>query len=76
VSTSDAAAHTGAIEVAAHGTSTEAANVTSAKSSTVTAAATMATSAATRLRVGCKQASGQRAGYYHTYYPAQHGFFL
>jgi hypothetical protein len=50
--------------------------VTSAKSSTVTAAATMATSAATRLRVGCKQASGQRAGYYHTYYPAQHGFFL
>jgi hypothetical protein len=63
VSASDAAAHTGAIEVAAHATTTEAAKVGSAKSSTVASATTMATSAATRLRVGYKQAPGQHGGH-------------
>jgi hypothetical protein len=60
---SDAVACTGGTKVAAHSTSTEAANVPSAKSSTVTAATTMATTAATCLRVGYKQAPGQRGGY-------------
>jgi hypothetical protein len=50
--------------------SAEAANMASAETATVTTAPT----AATRLRVGCKQAAGQRRGHQDSHYPSQHEF--
>jgi hypothetical protein len=59
---------------AANMPSAKAANMPSAEAATVATAPTAA--AATGLRVGCKQAAGQRRGHQDSHYPSQHEFFL